>query len=220
LGQVVITRRPAGRVLKDIHSNNLLPWYRSTFPDVPVVFALRHPIAVARSRQRHGDFYGLSRYLETDAGRAQAEDSPIADWLPAYDAHREHPDELVRLVAEWCIENAYPLSRVDEERTILIYYETVVQDPVGEFGRLASFCAAALGQGGEQLDSQNLRAPSTKDFFGSIGGTDGERNWNAVLSRWTTEVPAATAGRCIEVLADFGIDSHYGEDSLPLSSVT
>ena len=214
LGQIVITRLPHARVVKDIHSSNLLPWYRARFPQVPVVFAVRHPIATACSRLRHGDFYGLARYLETARGRRQAEDSPVSAWLQAYDEHREDPDELVRGVAEWCIENAYPLQRCGSEGAMLVFYEQAVREPGAELARLAEFCAPAIG-GGEAFDLGALRRPSAKDFSGTATIADRTGDRDRLLDRWVEEVPAGTTRRCLRVLADFGLDRFYGEELLP-----
>lgn len=214
LGQIVITRLPRGRVVKDIHSGNLLPWYRARFPQVPVVFTVRHPIATACSRLRHGDFYGLARYLETERGRHEAEASPVAAWLEAYDEHREDPDVVVRGVAEWCIENAYPLQRCSAEGAALVYYERAVREPAAELARLAAFCAPAIGSG-EGIDLEALRRPSAKDFFGTATMADRPQDWDRLLSRWVEQVPGETTRRCLRVLADFGLDRFYGEEPVP-----
>lgn len=216
IADIVITRRPHGRVLKDIHSNNLLPWYRARYPRVPVVFAVRHPIATARSRQRLGDFFGLARYLETQAGRCDLENSPVAEWLPVYDAHRNDPDELVRFVAEWCIENAYPLRWVGAEGVEFTYYETAVREPVSELTRLGELCSYALGGDEGEFVAEDLRRPSRQDRFGKIAEAENSRDWDRILTQWTSEVPPATTRRCVEVLADFGLDRFYGEDPLPV----
>jgi hypothetical protein len=217
LCQTVITRLPQSRVVKDIHSNNLVPWYRATFPEVPVIFAVRHPIPACRSRLRYGGFDQIGRYLATEAGRHKAEESALAEWLPIYDAHREHPDPLVGAVTEWCIENVHPLSLAVAGEALLTFYETAVREPTVELERMAEFCAPALGQGREDFDRESMRAPSTTDFFGTISAADGTGGWDAMLATWMTEVPAATTRACVEVLADFGLDRFYDADPLPLT---
>jgi len=99
-------RLPGGRVIKDIHATNLAPWLRETYPEIPLIYLVRHPLAASASRLRAGIFNGLGAYLDTDEGRHAAERSPAARWLPVYDEHSKDDDPLVRLVAEWCIENA------------------------------------------------------------------------------------------------------------------
>lgn len=217
LDQIKVTRISRSRIVKDIHSTNLLPWYSRNYAGVPVVFTVRHPIATAVSRRRFGSFYGLAAYLETAAGRSDAERSPVARWLPAYDEHRAYPDDLVRLVAEWCIENAYPLSWSGQGRVALVFYETAVLDPVPELSRLAEFCGAALRPAGDaDFGAESVREPSAKDWFGTAADAARTRDWDQVVRRWTSEVPAATRSRCIEVLGDFGLDAFYGEDPMPL----
>jgi hypothetical protein len=214
--QVVVTRFPRSRVIKDIHTTNLLPWFSEHFPQVPVIYAVRHPIATALSRKRFGSFFGLAAYLETPAGREDAEHSPIGDLLPAYDAHREHPESLVRLVAEWCIENTYPLSRMNGTKALLTFYETATLDPIAELTRLAEFCSSALGSSGRHaFQLEALRAPSSKDWFGNAAAAKSSQDWTAVLSKWTSEVPTITTRRCVQVLEEFGMDTFYGEEPMP-----
>jgi hypothetical protein len=212
--QVVVSRFPRARVVKDIHTTNLLPWFAERFPEVPVVFALRHPIATALSRQRFGDFFGLAAYLDTTPGREDAERSPVASLLPTYDRYCTDSDPLVRLVAEWCIENAYPLSRIGATEALLTFYETATVEPVSELTRIGDFCAGALGsQRGYRLEA--LRKPSTKDWFGTAATAHSSQDWIEVLSRWTTEVPEVTTRSCLEVLEAFGMDAYYGAEPLP-----
>jgi hypothetical protein len=217
LDSITVTRLSRSRIVKDIHSTNLLPWYSRNYADVPLVFTVRHPIATAVSRQRFGSFFGLAAYLETPAGRRDAERSPVAEWLPAYDEHRAHPDDLVRLVAEWCIENAYPLSWSSQGRVALVFYETAVLDPVPELTRLAEFCAAALRPAGDaDFGAESVRRPSAKDWFGTAADAVRTRDWDQVVRRWTAEVSVTTRKKCVEVLGDFGLDAFYGEDPMPL----
>jgi hypothetical protein len=206
-------RLPGGRVIKDIHATNLAPWFRERHPEMPLIYLVRHPLAASASRMRAGTFNGLGAYLDTDEGRGAAERSPAAQWLPMYDEHSEDHDRLVRLVAEWCIENAYPLSCAEERTIEVVHYETAVLDPVNEVTRLVELNRGALGgQAGEDMTIGALRQPSAMDWFGTAGA---ERDWNSILARWTTEVPAATVDRCLHVVSDFGIDVPYGDGPLP-----
>jgi len=93
--QVPTARLSHGRVLKDIHATNLLPWLRARHPALPIVYVLRHPIATSLSRRGSSVFSGLGPYLATPRGRADAEDSPVAAWLPLYDRYRGHAEPLV-----------------------------------------------------------------------------------------------------------------------------
>lgn len=215
--QVLCTRLPRGRVVKDVHASNLLPWFRVRYPSLPVVFVVRNPIATSLSRLRSGTFYGLGAYLKIPAGRRDAENSPVAEWLPLYDKHRASKEPLVRLVAEWCIENAYPLSRIEDAGAVLAFYETVVLDPLAEIAGLAELCRGALGSGARApLAIADVRKPSAMDWFGTAAGARRGGDWRQRLGRWTTEVEPGLVERCREVLAEFGLDGLYRGGPLPL----
>jgi hypothetical protein len=215
IDQVRIAGLPRGRVVKDVHAANLLPWLRAHHPAVPVVYVVRHPIAASLSRLRSDVFHGIGDYLATPAGREDAEGSPAAAWLPLYDGYRDHPEPLVRLVAEWCVENAYPLSRGDDAGVALAFYERAVLAPVDELSRLGEFCAGALGpaRGAPAIDE--ARAPSATDWLGGAAEARRSGDWERLLGGWTSEVPRPVATRCMEVLPEFGLGWLYGEDPLP-----
>jgi hypothetical protein len=215
ISNTVITRLPHGRVIKDIHSVNLLPWFRVRYPRVPVVYTLRHPIPTALSRLRMGEFYGLARYLGNEDGRRDVEGSPVAEWLPPFDRHNRDPDPIVRLVAEWCVENAYPLSRATTDGAKLSFYERAVSEPVAELTDLATHCARALGTDVTELGDEVARRPSSQDRTGQIAAARNSADWEGILSRWIPEVPAETTSRCLAVLADFGLEGYYGAGPLP-----
>jgi hypothetical protein len=216
--QIRIARLPRGRVVKDVHAANLLPWLRARFPAVPVVFVVRHPIAASLSRLRSESFHGLGDYLETAAGREDAERSPAAAWLPAYDRCREDAEPLIGLVAEWCLENAYPLSRDEDPGVALAFYETAVLDPGAELARLGELCAGPLGpptRSGRPLGE--VRRPSAMDWRGTAAEALRSGEWERMLGRWREEVPRSLADRCLAVLSEFGLEGLYDEGPLPVA---
>ena len=214
--QIRVARLPRGRVVKDVHAANLLPWLRVRFPAVPVVFVARHPIAASLSRLRADAFYGLGDYVATPAGREDAERSPAAAWLPIYDRWREHSEPLVRLVAEWCLENAYPLSGEADAGVALVFYERAVLDPAAELARLGAHCAGALGPVREASPSDAVRRPSATDWRGTAAAAGRAGGWEKMLGRWREEVEPPLVGECLTVLAEFGLERLYGEGPLPL----
>jgi hypothetical protein len=216
IDQVVCARLSHSRIVKDVHAANMLPWFRANYPAVPVVFAVRHPIAASLSRLRASSFYGLGAYLETPAGRSDAENSPVSAWLPLYDDYRKHSEPLVRLVAEWCIENVHPLSFIDDAGIALAFYETIVLDPVSELTRLSEHCRDALGSATRnRFTVSEARRPSAMDWFGTAAAARQSDDWEQRLSRWTSEVPRPAVDRCLGVLSDFGLDRLYGNGPLP-----
>ena len=215
--QILSSRLPTARIIKDIHTMNLAPWYRVQFPAVPIIFVVRHPIANSLSRLRAKEFYGIRTYLETSAGRKHAENSPAKRWLPLYDELSKSSEPLVRQVAEWCIENVYPLSCLDDPGVALAYYESLVLDGPAEFDRLSTFCGSALGTIRlKRLNPDDLEKPSAMDWFGTAASTNGAKNWEAKLARWTSEIDGGLAAECMTVVAEFGIELAYDDSPVPI----
>ncbi len=215
IDHVRIARLPRGRIVKDVHTSNLLPWFRANHPGIPVVFVVRHPIAASLSRLRADTFYGLGDYLATPAGREEAKASPVATWLPLYDECRNDTEPLVRLVAEWCIENAYPLSHGDDPGVALVFYEKAVLDPAAELSRIDNLCAGALGPPRAVGAIDEVRAPSATDWGGTAAEAHRLGDWEHLLGRWTNEVSQPVAERCSRVVSEFGLDWLYGDGPLP-----
>ena len=215
---VRIARLPRGRLIKDVHASSLLPWLRTNYPGVPAAYVVRHPIAASLSRVRADTFYGVADYLATPAGREDAEESPVAAWLPLYDECRDDPEPLVRLVAEWCIENSYPLSHRDDEGVALVFYESAVLDPASELARIGELCAGALGPPRASVATDEVRAPSATDWSGSAAEAHMSGGWEQLLGRWTSEVPGPVVERCARVVSEFGLDWLYGDGPLPTAT--
>jgi hypothetical protein len=215
---VRVARLPRGRVVKDVHASNLLPWLRANHPEVPAVYVVRHPIAASLSRLRADTFYGVGDYLATPAGREDAEGSPVAAWLPPYDERRDDPEPLVRLVAEWCIENAYPLSHRDDPGIALVFYERAVLGPAPELARVGELCAGALGPARAPAATDEVRAPSATDWGGTAAEAHRSGDWERLLGRWRGEVPQPVAERCSRVVSEFGLDWLYGDGPLPAAA--
>ncbi|MGE5280930.1 MAG: hypothetical protein ACM3N0_01160 [Chloroflexota bacterium] len=215
IDQIRVARLPRGRVIKDVHAGNLLPWFRANRPQVPVVYVVRHPLAASLSRLRADAFYGLGDYLATPAGREQAEGSSAAAWLPLYDRRREDAEPLVRLVAEWCLENVVPLGHGEDAGVALTFYENAVRDPAAELARLDELCAPALGPAREAADAGLARAPSATDWRGTAAAAHRSGDWEKLLGAWTSEIPRPTVERCLAVVAEFGLDRLYGDGPLP-----
>jgi GT2 family glycosyltransferase len=216
IDNVRCARFARSRIVKDIHAVNLLPWIRARFPDIPAVLVLRHPIATALSRSRATSFYGLGRYLDTPAGRCDAENSPVANWLPIYDHYRIHGEPLVRVTAEWCVENVYAVESAAEFGIDLTFYETNVLEPMNELARVAEYCRSALlPEGKIQLTPSKVRNPSATDWFNNAAAAQHSQTWERTISQWTIDVPKSITSQCLNVLRDFGLDSLYSDDPMP-----
>lgn len=204
----------AGRVIKDIHTTNLAPWLRAHYPQTPLVYVLRHPVATSVSRLRAGAHWGggLGDFVASPAGRREAEESPMSAWLPIYDRYCADRDPLVSLVAEWCLENAYPIEHLTDNAIEVVRFEDITIDPKTELVRLAKWGSESPGSVGTDVD---MRQPSYTDWLGNAAAALRSNDRSGLVCGWERVVTRRQVDRCLGVLSDFGLDQIYGRQPMP-----
>ena len=192
------------RLIKDVRSTLMLKWIRNHFPQMPIVFLLRQPCAVAVSRLKLGYPTDL---METVFSRQPA---LMADYLaPMARAIGLAQTPFQRHVADWCIENAVPLTQLVEGDVHLVFYENLVMNPEQELRRLFHF----LGRPFEESILDGLRTPSATSRPGGQGRvapTD-----RRSIEGWHRHVSADERSAARRLTTAFGLDEIYGAASLP-----
>ena len=110
---------PRRRLVKEIRANNWLGWAADHWPHMPVIFIVRHPMAVVSSGKTLGWGDGLDRLL--------AQPNLLADHLdPDSEGYvRSLTDPWQRAIARWCIENLVPFRTLGPTRATLVLYEVI-----------------------------------------------------------------------------------------------
>jgi hypothetical protein len=118
------------RVIKDVRTIPVLPWIADTFPEVPIVLLLRHPVAVAHSIIELGWV-------------------PDPDGQAADGRHRDDPElrrhlrqrALLDEVALWSAHHGWAMSHPASARVHVIFYEDLVKQSTVEIERLQVYLA-------------------------------------------------------------------------------
>lgn len=182
------------RIIKEIRATNLMPWIHTRFPELPIVYLLRHPIAVAASWTRLGWRDYLDEFVRQE---------PLMGRLAAV---RPVIDEIIRVgrpferhVLRWCLENVIPLGDLHEGDAHVVFYERLVADPEAELRRLFRF----LGKPFDPLVLDSVDVPSPLSYPGTgVALADADR------------------ARALEIVRAFGLDRLYGADEAPRIDAT
>lgn len=198
------SRRPSYRLLKEAYITNVLPAIQTRFPEVPIIYLLRHPVACAWSWTRL-NWGCLGEYTTNKP------------FLDRYFAPQK--DEVIRQafignVYRWCLENKFPLACLSQGSVLVVFYEDLIAHRDREFDRIKRFLADR-SQGKWREWSPNLAAvdrPSAT-AYPDVGeeGMDGRE----MSLRWTRQVPQEWIAEGVETLRLFGLDWIYGEDPWP-----
>jgi hypothetical protein len=187
------------RLIKDIRANLFLGWLARSFPEMPIVFILRHPCAVALSKTK----LGWSSRLEEFLGQPEL----VRDFLgPVEEEMRAATTEFERHLFAWCVETLVPLTHLEPGRVHLVFYENLCEAPEAELRGLSDY----LASGFRDVPVEALLRPSALVRSGSavLSGGDPVRSWRGELGEREVR-------RTVEILGYFGLDAIYGASPMP-----
>ena len=178
------------RIVKEIRVTNLLPWIRARFPELPIVYIVRHPLAVARSWSELGWGHLLGEFLAQDELLAQfrREETTIRSIA-------ESGEPMERHLLRWCLENALPLRLLRPDDAHVILYERLRADPEAEFRRIFHY----LGKDFDRVDAAVLPRRSATADYRRHHAVDVEPRWES---------------RARELMEIFGLADLYSEKAL------
>ena len=195
---------PRFRLVKEIRANLLLKWLHDHFPEVPILFIIRHPCAVVLSRIE------LGWATDTDIEPLLQQPDLVAHYLDdKLDLIRSvtHPEEKHAMI--WSICNLVPLAQFRDNGMSLIYYEHLCTQAEVELPRLFE----SIHQNYDQSIAERIMVPSstTRRTSAVITGED-------KIARWKKTLTTAQIDRILRVVESFGLAHLYGDSLLPLNS--
>lgn len=199
---VVESLRPSYRIVKTIRSGMFLRWMNVNFPQIPILFIIRHPCAVVLSRMECG-WDG-----EMDVGHILEQEDLVAAFLSdQLDLMKSAATQEAMHAIAWCVTNLVPLRQFPMGSLQVIFYEDLCERPVEELG------AALNGIG---IESENLsRIDSERPSFTSLSSsavlTGGDR-----IGRWKKQLSSSQIKEILSIVRAFGLGELYGDSIRPL----
>ncbi len=151
-------------ITKFVRGNQLLPWittvFRNQFNHRPI-YLLRHPISTSMSQLK--TFKGLNK-KEALKEMNQKLSFSIPQTLnnKRFIKHKNYltslNTRLERQIAIWCINNACLIEQNSKKDWIVVYYETLVSEPLKESTRIIN--ELSLGVPTNIFESFNFKNPS------------------------------------------------------------
>jgi len=203
------------RLIKEVRANLWLRWLRVQYPQIPVIFLIRHPVPTVWSR--------FKRYFEAK-DRSPFDPDPekrteeYLDYLLGQQALVEdHLQPMREQIAQartvwdqrmfvWCVQNFVPLRQFARGDAHIVFYENVCMDPEGELRKIFAYL-------GRDLDAPALERvwkPSSM-----ARQRDAMPDPKTLVEGWRRRVPPADVVRAGEILRLFGLDAIYSDDPMP-----
>lgn len=193
---------PKKRLIKDIRANLLLKWIKANFPEIPIIFLIRHPCAVVNSRMKLGWDTHLKDFL--------VQDELVSDFLQPFKSEISSAQEIFdRQIFMWCIENYVPLKQFAPQEIIVTFYENLCLAPEVEAGKIFTFIGLKPSFAIEGI--VNRASTESREDSAINSGEN-------LISSWRKSISERQIRRAVDILGLFGLDRIYDEGDLPLVS--
>jgi hypothetical protein len=193
---------PKSRLIKEIRANLFLKWIHNQFPEVPILFIVRHPCAVVLSRMR------LTWATDSDIAPLLAQDKLVADYLgDRVDLIRSAKSLEKKHAIVWCISNLVPLHQFQPHELTVIFYENLCVQPEIEVPR----AFRALGHDYRASAMERSRVPSTTTVRSSAILTGKDR-----VTSWRDELTPKQIEDILSIVEAFQLEHLYGDSSTPI----
>ena len=184
----------------------MLPWLCDAFPEMRVVFLMRHPCAVANSERKLSDTWtiDLSRFL----GQSALMEDYLEPFRETIEAAAAGSADWDKRVCVWCIEHHVPLAALDPGKVLFAFYEDFCVDPEAELRRLFDFVDVPY----DPSALSTLAKPSATSRKDSAVVTGGD-----IVDAWRRTVTPDELASTLRIVERFGLDRIYSAASMPQS---
>jgi hypothetical protein len=192
------------RLVKEIRANLILKWLHDCFPEVPIVFLVRHPCAVVASRM------ALNWATDGDIKPFLSQPNLISDYLEDYlDIIRNAQSDEEKHAIIWSVSNLIPLKQFEPEEIKVVFYENLCTQPEKELPALFT----AIGQKYVSQVNKSLNQPSQTTHADSavVAGTN-------KISGWQKKLSLLQIDKIFRIVQAFGLDFLYDKSLLPLKN--
>ena len=194
------------RLIKSIRANLWLRWLYLNFPDLPIIFLLRHPLAVAASKVKFGWKRSLKSYLGQDDLKRDFLHPFYSEIKDSEERYQITGDSFENHIFSWCIKNYVPLKQFSTNEICIIFYENTCVQPELEVQKIFSYLNKQYD--GQVLES--IKQPSQLSRKDSSIVTGGN-----LISSWKQHLTNQQIERAMEILNMFGLDRLYSRSKLP-----
>ena len=184
------------RLLKSVTAHFLIEWLISNY-EIPLVFILRHPLAVAASRMK---FQEKDKLWIPDFSSILNQNQLMEDYLAPFEKlilgeNSYFENHLIYT----CVQNFVALEQLKRIPHHIVFYENVVDDPLQEIKKIRGF----LHQPFYARDERLVQTMVNKRFM------MGEATIGDPLMKWQERLSSQQIERGEEIMEMFGLDSFY-----------
>jgi len=190
------------RLIKEIRINLALKWLHENFPEVSIIFLIRHPCAVVSSRMELG--WATDRDIEPFQSQPELVEDYLSPYLDLihYVKTAEEKHAII-----WSVSNLVPLKQFKSNDIKIVYYENLCTQPEIELPAIF----ASIGKTYRVSNNKVVKRPSqtTRASSAIVDGTDR-------ISGWRKSLSSLQIKNILRIVETFGLGHVYGDALMPL----
>ena len=192
--------RPDGRIIKSIRTSFFLGWFKLNFPQIPIIYILRHPCAVAVSRARLG-------WTTDDLDLILKQKELMNDHLQPYKPLIAGAKTIVeRNACIWAVENFMALKQLNSGDAAVITYEDLHSSPEKVLQKISTYLGVDLEFKGDSL--RNNPSLTVKSHSNIMQNQD-------LLSTWKNALTDQEITKVMDIVKKFSLDTIYDISIMP-----
>jgi len=191
---------PKGRIVKIIRANYFLKWIRNNFPEVPIIYILRHPCAVVNSWVKLG-------WGTVDWKSLLSQELLLNDFFEPYlNVFNKADTSIKQNACIWCAEQLVPLNTMNYKDWIVITYEDLCQNAKNEIEKIFNYIN--IDKKINTLNAQRIIPTTVRKDSAILKKKDPLKTWQWELSRNEIE-------QILEIVKNFSLDIIYNSSIIP-----
>ena len=187
------------RIIKEIRINQNLKWIKINFPEIPIVYIIRHPCAVTLSKLRLNWDDHLFEYI----GQIELVNDHLKPYIDIINSAKTAYEKHLIM---WCIENSIVLNSFKKEEIFIIFYEYLITVPVKSIKKLYKYLN--LNFNNKIIDT--LSKPSLQ--ANPQSAISRAKN---IINDWTNYVDDKQKQYTKNILNEYNLDQLYTLEPLP-----
>jgi len=195
--------KPKGLIIKTIRANYFLKWIRNNFPNIPIIYIIRHPCAVVNSWEK-------LRWGTIDIDSLLGQKLLIKDHLyPFLNFLQNSNSTLSRNSFIWCAEQIVPLRTMSYSDWIVTTYEDLCKNPDREIEHIMKYVGDIKIK--KKINAKNIIPRTVRKNSAIIKGKN-------PLTSWKDELNINEIDQIIEVVKRFSLNFIYDRSFTPNKS--
>lgn len=191
-----------GRIYKIIRGQGYLGYIKRNYPNLKLVYVMRHPLACLSSYY----FRKWPNKLDIFLGQNNLSAGILSDHLDYICSIKSTSGKIV---LRWCIENLMAFSQPILRDTKVIFYENMLSNPRQEIKKLEAYL-------GYKFDSA-IDEKFTKAAV-HTGKQFSSKNNIKQLKKWKSQLSEEQIDEAFEIISHFGFDEIYDLGFMPKKS--